>query len=110
MPFIDLTTPLGTPTNYPAWSAINYEVGQVVSYNNQIWMCIARGTVGSFDTNRWQPIGWVWGTGKQSTPTGTGNADVIISNDGVHLTAMGHQIIGERFAAEISRIARTMLE
>lgn len=39
---------------------------------------------------------WVTGTGNAGSPTGSGNADVVTSSDGLHPTTTGHRMIGGR--------------
>lgn len=44
------------------------------------------------------------GTGHDDSPSGDGNADSLIANDGIHLTAEGAQVIGEFFARKIGDV------
>lgn len=48
--------------------------------------------------------GWVTGTGHVGATTGVGNGDVVISNDALHPTNEGHQLIGFRAADAILKI------
>jgi lysophospholipase L1-like esterase len=43
---------------------------------------------------------WITGTGKVGSPTGSGNADVFISSDGVHPSPDGHRYHGSRLASD----------
>ena len=45
---------------------------------------------------------WITGTGRVGSATGTGNADIFISSDGVHPTSAGHQYYGDRIAQSIA--------
>jgi lysophospholipase L1-like esterase len=47
-------------------------------------------------------LGWFTGTGKVSAPTGTGNADIYLSSDGVHPSQAGHDYLGRRLAQAIA--------
>jgi hypothetical protein len=38
--------------------------------------------------------GWLSGNGNSGTPTGVGNADVMITSDGIHPAAPGHFLLG----------------
>jgi lysophospholipase L1-like esterase len=42
---------------------------------------------------------WITGTGKQGTPTGSGNADRYVGSDGVHPTAAGHPALATTVAS-----------
>jgi lysophospholipase L1-like esterase len=47
---------------------------------------------------------WVFGTGTAASPTGDGNADLVIGTDGTHPTAYGHQYFGTRLVSETARV------
>jgi lysophospholipase L1-like esterase len=44
---------------------------------------------------------WVTGNGKVGTPTGTGNADVLIATDGAHPSPTGHDVLAARISSAI---------
>jgi lysophospholipase L1-like esterase len=46
---------------------------------------------------------WLTGTGNTGAPTGSGNADVYMSTDGVHLSPAGHLAAGVMLAARLKR-------
>lgn len=46
--------------------------------------------------------GWMTGTGKSGTTTGSGNADLFTDTDGTHPTQAGHDFRGARIAAAIA--------
>ena len=48
--------------------------------------------------------GWFNGTGYVGAETGAGNADYAIYNDAVHMTDIGHQLVGQRLGAEFGLI------
>jgi len=49
---------------------------------------------------------WITGTGNVAAPNGTGNADYVISSDGLHNSAYGHNYVGKRWASFIANVAR----
>lgn len=53
--------------------------------------------------------GWVTGTGKVGTTTGTGTADVFTSSDGVHPSDAGMRYLADRVAQEIAAAWPTAL-
>jgi lysophospholipase L1-like esterase len=70
---------------------------------------IAAGVVAAADANTFfipvstdalQP--WLFGTGNQAAPNGSGNTDVYIGTDTVHPTTAGHAMLGKRVAASMS--------
>ncbi|GAA5089469.1 hypothetical protein GCM10023259_103460 [Thermocatellispora tengchongensis] len=87
--FIDPNDPLGVVATTPAWAASTaYALGDLVVNNRAVWRCYSAHTSSaSFDTTKWAPTTWIFGTGKSGSPTGYGNADLCIHSDGVHLTA-----------------------
>lgn len=46
---------------------------------------------------------WVFGTGRQSAPTGDGNRDWITGSDGAHSTMEGHRYLASRVTRGIAR-------
>jgi lysophospholipase L1-like esterase len=44
---------------------------------------------------------WFWGTGNTGAPTGNGNADLYMSNDGTHPSQDGHDYLALRSASAI---------
>lgn len=51
---------------------------------------------------------WVSGTGKIGTTTGIGNADRVVTNDGIHLGDEGCAMIGRRYADAAIRTLRSL--
>lgn len=47
---------------------------------------------------------WIDGTGKIGATTGTGNSDVYIGGDGIHLSIAGHRYVRERLAPKLRTI------
>ena len=47
------------------------------------------------------PAPWQFGTGNVAAPTGDGNSDVTTSNDNVHPSDYGHDVIAHRFTAAL---------
>lgn len=47
------------------------------------------------------PTGWITGTGKVGSTTGTGNADLYTSSDGLHPSSAGHAYLGQRIASAL---------
>ena len=47
------------------------------------------------------PTGWITGTGKVGSTTGTGNADLYTASDGVHPSPAGHAYLASRIAAAL---------
>lgn len=45
----------------------------------------------------------IYGTGKSTAPTGDGNADFYINNDGVHITLAGHRYLEKLMTAGVVR-------
>lgn len=84
-----------------------YALGDVVIANGFAQICISAHTSStSFDQTKWRSTALVNGTGKVGTTTGLGNADVLISSDGVHGTALAHQVKSSHVTSEFLRIAR----
>jgi lysophospholipase L1-like esterase len=52
------------------------------------------------------PLDYISGTGRMGSPNGTGNADIYLSNDLIHLNPEGYDYIGKRLAGEISEASR----
>jgi lysophospholipase L1-like esterase len=49
------------------------------------------------------PKGWITGTGRVGTTTGTGNADLYTSSDGTHPSTAGHAYLARRFVEDYQR-------
>jgi lysophospholipase L1-like esterase len=114
MPYISFIDPAGLmaagATPPPAWAASTaYGVGDVVTSSNNAWKAVAAHTSGTtFDVTRWRALSFVTGTGRTTTLAGNGNADVIVSSDGIHMSAQGHRIAGYFMATEITRCLRDL--
>jgi lysophospholipase L1-like esterase len=114
LPFISFIDPAGLMAAGamppPAWAASTaYGVGDVVTSSNNAWKAVSAHTSGTtFDTTRWRALSFVTGTGKSTALAGNGNADVIVSSDGIHMTAQGHKIAGYFMATEITRCLRDL--
>jgi lysophospholipase L1-like esterase len=108
--YISYRDPLNLKASAPAWAATTaYQVGNVVTQNGYAQKCIvAHTSTGSFDQTKWRSTALVQGTGKVGTTVGDGNADVIVSNDGIHNTTLGHQVKARHVAAEVARIAASI--
>lgn len=79
------------------WTPTGSPGADITAANNAIKAAVATQPTFTFiDTT-----GWITGTGTTAAPTGTGNADVCISADGLHPTDEGHQLIGFRTADAI---------
>jgi lysophospholipase L1-like esterase len=48
------------------------------------------------------PRGWITGTGKVGSTTGSGNADLFTTSDSIHPTQAGHDFLGYNVASAIS--------
>lgn len=53
---------------------------------------------------------WITGTGKDGSPAGDGNADVMISTDGIHLTHTGNRQRGLKWANLLATVAIPTLD
>ncbi len=49
---------------------------------------------------------WITGTGSVANPTGDGNADVYVGNDGVHPSDAGHAYIARRMALALEQLTK----
>lgn len=115
LPYISFIDPAGLmaagATPPPAWAASTaYGVGDVVTSGNNAWKAKTAhtsGTTFSGSTN-WRALSFITGTGKSSAVVGDGNADVIVSSDGIHMTPQGHKIAGYFMATEITRCLRDL--
>lgn len=114
LPFIDFLDPYQeSDTNPVAYTNDgNHEQGQLYTYQNQKWMTMMRfGTTGAWPgTTRMMLGSWILGTGDAGHLTGYGNADTMVSDDGIHMNAYGHKFTGLALAAEVRRVARKILD
>lgn len=113
IPYISLIDPLNQFGTTPAWAAATaYVTGDHVTNGNTVWKCMGGHTSGATFTGdqptRWRAVSFVTGTGKSTGLAGNGNADVIVSSDGIHMTAQGHKIAAYFLASEITRILKSL--
>jgi lysophospholipase L1-like esterase len=111
LPFISLQDPSGVRDTTTAWAtATAYLVGDRVSSSNNVWVCHTSHTSsGSLDTTKFHPASFITGTGKVGTTTGRGNADIFITNDGIHPSLVGHSELAAHLAAKVVDRLRTLV-
>lgn len=105
VPFFSLYDPENLRSTTNPWTATTlYQVGDVVIESNVIYKCITQHTsTASFDATKFKQVAFVTGTGRSGTPATNGNADIIVNTDGIHVTALGHKILGQHFASLVTR-------
>lgn len=104
--YISFRDPLRLKDSTSAWTASTaYAVGDVRVQNGFAQTCIvAHTSTGTFDQTKWRSTAVVTGTGRVGATVGDGNADIVVSSDTVHSTAIGHSIKGAFIAGEVKRI------
>jgi lysophospholipase L1-like esterase len=108
--YISFRDPLNLKAAAPAWAAATaYLRGDVVVRNGFAQQSVVDHTsAATFDQTKWRSTALVTGTGRVGTTAGNGSADVLVSSDGVHSTALGHEVKAAFVAAEVQLVCRTL--
>ncbi|MFZ1250159.1 MAG: SGNH/GDSL hydrolase family protein [Candidatus Microsaccharimonas sp.] len=108
--YISYRDPLGLKTSTAQWAASTaYALGDMVIRNGFVQLCVSSHTsTSTFDQTKWRSTAMVGGSGRVGATAGNGNADILVSNDGVHGTSLAHSVKGAFAAAAITRIARSI--
>lgn len=111
IPYLSMIDPMQIAATTATWIASTaYAVGDYVVASSLVWLCATGHTSGgSFASTNWRFQGFNTGTGNAGAATGYGNGDVLISNDAVHPTLLGHQALGNFFAFHLVRLAKAYL-
>jgi lysophospholipase L1-like esterase len=106
--FIDQIDPSGVGINAPAWAASTaYTPGDIVTYSNAPFVCVTGHTsTSTFSRTNFIGTSWIQGTGKVGSPTGLGNADLMIQADGVHQTPFANDMMERRIGTAALAILR----
>lgn len=112
--FIDMIDPSGDGRTAPVWTATTvYANGDLVRRADTLapYVCtVAHTSTSTFDTTKWQATSWIYGTGKDGSPVGDGNADFMVQSDGIHQMPAANDMMERRVAASTLRHLRNLAQ